>query len=100
MPTADTSSSSSAAPAAPVQPTPYLSAPASAKRVLHLLSRLQSGCLKLQLPDGTWREFGAPASDANERAKHYRFLLTRGFSAEVVRKVVKQSGAPEEDFDA
>jgi cyclopropane-fatty-acyl-phospholipid synthase len=62
MPTADTSSSSSAAPAAPVQPTPYLSAPASAKRVLQLLSRLQSGCLKLQLPDGTWREFGAPAS--------------------------------------
>jgi cyclopropane-fatty-acyl-phospholipid synthase len=67
MPTADTSSSSSAAPAAPVQPTPYLSAPASAKRVLHLLSRLQSGCLKLQLPDGTWREFGAPASELQVR---------------------------------
>ena len=67
MPTADTSSSSSAAPAAPVQPTPYLSAPASAKRVLQLLSRLQSGCLKLQLPDGTWREFGAPASELQVR---------------------------------
>ena len=67
MPTADTSSSSSAAPAAPVQPTPYLSAPASAKRVLQLLSRLQSGCLKLQLPDGTRREFGAPASELQVR---------------------------------
>lgn len=67
MPTADTSSSSSAEPAAPVQPTPYLSAPASAKRVLQLLSRLQSGCLKLQLPDGTWREFGAPASELQVR---------------------------------
>jgi len=67
MPTADTSSSSSAAPAAPVQPTPYLSAPASAKRVLQLLSRLQSGYLKLQLPDGTWREFGAPASELQVR---------------------------------
>lgn len=67
MPTADTSSSSSAAPAAPVPPTPYLSAPASAKRVLQLLSRLQSGCLKLQLPDGTWREFGAPASELQVR---------------------------------
>jgi cyclopropane-fatty-acyl-phospholipid synthase len=67
MPTADTSSSSSAAPAAPVQPTPYLSAPASAKRVLQLLSRLQSGFLKLQLPDGTWREFGAPASELQVR---------------------------------
>ena len=67
MPTADTSSSSSAAPAAPVPPTPYLSAPASAKRVLQLLSRLQSGFLKLQLPDGTWREFGAPASELQVR---------------------------------
>jgi regulatory protein len=45
------------------------------------------------------RKFGAPAADANERAKHYRFLLTRGFSSEVVRKVVKQSGAPDEDFE-
>ncbi len=46
------------------------------------------------------KKFGAPASDANERAKHYRFLLTRGFSAEVVREGVKQAGAPDEDFDA
>jgi cyclopropane-fatty-acyl-phospholipid synthase len=35
--------------------------------VLQLLSRLQSGCLKLQLPDGTWREFGAPASELQVR---------------------------------
>ena len=45
------------------------------------------------------KKFGAPAADANERAKHYRFLLTRGFSSEVVRKVVKLSGAPDEDFE-
>ena len=45
------------------------------------------------------KKFGAPATDANARAKHYRFLLTRGFSSEVVRKVVKLSGAPDEDFD-
>jgi len=45
------------------------------------------------------KKFGAPAKDASDRAKHYRFLLTRGFSAEVVRKVVKQSGAPDEEFD-
>ena len=45
------------------------------------------------------KKFGAPATDANERAKHYRFLLTRGFSSEVVRKVVKLSGAPDEDFE-
>ena len=49
---------------------------------------------------GVWlRKFGSPAVDANARAKHYRFLLTRGFSSEVVRKVVKLSGAPDEDCD-
>ena len=46
------------------------------------------------------KKFGTPATDANERAKHYRFLLTRGFSSEVVRKVVKLSGAPDEDFES
>ena len=45
------------------------------------------------------KKFGSPALDANERAKHYRFLLTRGFSSEVVRKVVKLSGASDEDFE-
>ena len=45
------------------------------------------------------RKFGSPAVDANARAKHYRFLLPRGFSSEVVRKVVNLSGAPDEDFD-
>jgi regulatory protein len=37
-----------------------------------------------------WRKkFGQPAADANARAKQMRFLLTRGFNAEVVRKVVQ-----------
>jgi regulatory protein len=37
-----------------------------------------------------WRKkFGQPASDPLTRAKHMRFLLTRGFSAEVVRQVVQ-----------
>ena len=67
MPTADTSSSSSAAPSAPVPSTPYLPVPVSAKRVLQLLSRLQSGCLKLQLPDGSRQEFGALASPLQVR---------------------------------
>ncbi len=49
---------------------------------------------------GVWhKKFGSVAVDANERAKHYRFLLTRGFSAEVVRKVVKQAGSSDEDGD-
>lgn len=37
-----------------------------------------------------WRKkFEQPAVDAQERAKQVRFLLTRGFNAEVVRKIVQ-----------
>jgi regulatory protein len=37
-----------------------------------------------------WRKkFGAPATDAAQRAKQARFLLSRGFGAEVVRQVVQ-----------
>jgi len=34
------------------------------------------------------RKFGAPAAGAAERAKQMRFLAQRGFSAEVIRRVV------------
>jgi regulatory protein len=37
-----------------------------------------------------WRKkFDRPAADPNERAKQVRFLMTRGFNAEVVRKIVQ-----------
>jgi regulatory protein len=37
-----------------------------------------------------WRKkFGSLPTDPQTRAKHMRFLLTRGFSAEVVRQVVQ-----------
>jgi regulatory protein len=37
-----------------------------------------------------WRKkFGAPAEDAAGRAKQIRFLISRGFAAEAVRKVVQ-----------
>ena len=35
------------------------------------------------------KKFGTPAQSPQERAKHQRFLLTRGFGAEVVRRVVQ-----------
>ncbi len=35
------------------------------------------------------RKFGQPAADANERAKQLRFLISRGFASEVVRRVVQ-----------
>ncbi|MCZ8252901.1 MAG: recombination regulator RecX [Hylemonella sp.] len=34
------------------------------------------------------RRFGAPPAGAQERARHTRFLLARGFSGEVVRRVL------------
>ena len=40
------------------------------------------------------RKFGQPASDPQERAKQMRFLVSRGFAAEVVRRVVR--GADED----
>lgn len=44
------------------------------------------------------KKFGAPPLDANERAKQMRFLLTRGFSSDVVRRVVR-GGATAFDAD-
>ncbi len=45
-----------------------------------------------------WRKrFSGPPADAPERARQMRFLLTRGFGAEVVRRVVK--GAPADDSE-
>ena len=35
------------------------------------------------------KKFGEPAQDPRERAKQARFLLTRGFAAEVVSKLVR-----------
>ena len=40
------------------------------------------------------RKFGHPAADPQERAKQMRFLVSRGFAAEVVRRVVR--GADED----
>lgn len=37
-----------------------------------------------------WRKkFSAPATDASEAARQMRFLATRGFSAELIRRLVK-----------
>jgi regulatory protein len=45
---------------------------------------------ELQRAHALWqRRFGTPAADAAGRAKQARFLIGRGFSAEVVRRVVQ-----------
>ena len=40
------------------------------------------------------RKFGSPAVDAAGRARQARFLSSRGFSAETVRRVLRAAGAP------
>jgi regulatory protein len=41
-----------------------------------------------------WRKkFGSPAQDAAERGKQMRFLISRGFSSEIIRRVI--AGADE-----
>ncbi len=45
------------------------------------------------------KKFSGLPQDPHERAKHMRFLMTRGFSAEVVRRVVKGDGLDEELLD-
>ena len=40
------------------------------------------------------KKFGTPPADANERARQIRFLVSRGFQADAVRRVVQ--GADDE----
>ncbi len=42
------------------------------------------------------RRFGEPAADPQGRAKQVRFLMARGFSGDVVRRVVRGVGDDEE----
>ncbi|MBX3608451.1 MAG: recombination regulator RecX [Hydrogenophaga sp.] len=42
-----------------------------------------------------WRKkFGAPPADASERAKQMRFLASRGFGGDAIRRVVAGDDAP------
>ena len=43
------------------------------------------------------RRYGAPAQSAAERARQARFLTGRGFSAETVRRVLREGGTPVDD---
>jgi regulatory protein len=47
-----------------------------------------------------WRKkFNSLPTDPETRAKHMRFLITRGFNAEVVRRVVKGDGLVDDPSD-
>lgn len=45
------------------------------------------------------RRYGEVAQEPQERAKQMRFLIARGFSSDVVRRVVRGEGATESDND-
>ncbi len=58
----------------------------SSESMVDALEQLRS--TELERARAVWsRKFGEPATDPKERAKQMRFLLSRGFAAEVVRKV-------------
>jgi regulatory protein len=65
----------------------------SGEAVAEALAQLKDS--ELQRAKEVWRKkFGTPPQDAQERSKQIRFLITRGFAAEVVRRVVQ--GADED----
>jgi regulatory protein len=58
----------------------------SAESMTEALEQLRS--TELERAREVWsRKFDAPASEPKERARQIRFLLSRGFSSEVVRKI-------------
>ena len=58
----------------------------SSQAMIGALEQLRS--TELERAREVWsRKFGEPASDPKARARQMRFLLSRGFAAEVVRKV-------------
>ncbi len=63
-----------------------------AEAVQQAVARLQGS--EMERAREVWRrKFGEPAADPQARAKQMRFLLTRGFSGEVARRVVQAAGS-------
>lgn len=58
----------------------------STESMVEALDQLRS--TELERARQVWsRKFGAPSTEPKERARQMRFLLSRGFASEVVRKV-------------
>ena len=51
---------------------------------------------ELERATEVWRrKFSEPPADATEKARHARFLAQRGFSAEVISRVLRRAGVRE-----
>jgi regulatory protein len=49
---------------------------------------------ELERAHEVWRrKFGGPPMDAADRGKQMRFMITRGFSSEIIRRVVSGAGS-------
>ena len=71
---------------------------AQALGLAEAVARLQD--TELERAQALWqRKFGAPATDLAGRARQVRFLVARGFAADVVRRVVPRAvaGGAEDD---
>jgi regulatory protein len=61
----------------------------SSESMTEALEQLRS--TELERAREVWsRKFDAPSSDPKERARQIRFLLSRGFASDVVRKVTSR----------
>jgi regulatory protein len=70
----------------------------SGEAVAEALEQLKD--TELSRAQEVWRKkFGTPALDPQARGKQMRFLITRGFNAEVVRRVVKGDGLGDDPLD-
>ena len=66
-----------------------------AEAVQHAVDQLKDS--ELSRAREVWRrKFGAVAEDAPARAKQVRFLMTRGFSGDVVHRVMRGGGGSED----
>ncbi|HXU93425.1 MAG TPA: recombination regulator RecX [Gallionella sp.] len=60
------------------------------------LPELKEG--ELETARAVWqKKFGVPPRDAKEKARQARFLQSRGFSMDVVFKILRSAGGSEED---
>ena len=70
-----------------------------ARHGVELAPEIRAGLAASEMDRATavWqRKFGQPPADAHAQARQARFLAGRGFSSEVIRRLVRRSGAPDD----
>lgn len=66
----------------------------------NIQNALQEAGDELSRAQAIWqKKFGVAPADMKEKARQFRFLAARGFSFDVISRVVSAHGAIEEDFE-